>query len=250
MTEDESPRVLARPDGETIAYRARAGKRPGMLFLCGFKSDMSGTKAQMLDDYARRSGQAFVRFDYFGHGLSSGDFERGTIGRWRDDALAVLDAATDGPQILIGSSMGGWIAMLAALARPDRVAGLVLIAPAFDFVSRLMEPSLSENARAAIARDGRWVVPSDYDPRGYAITRGLLDDGKRHELLPGPIVFDRPVRVLQGMEDPDVPWRHALACVEAIDGGDVRLILVKDGDHRLSRPQDLDLLERTVAELA
>ncbi len=222
---------------------------PGILFLGGFRSDMTGIKAQHLADYARRHGRSYVRFDYQGHGADATRFEAGTIGLWRDDALAVLDELTEGPQILVGSSMGGWLALLAALARPDRVAGLVLIAPAIDFTEALLWPRLDDGQRMRLAEAGRLVIPSGYDPAGYVITRELVEEGRRHLLLAAPIPVHCPVRLIHGMEDADVPWRHALLLVEALADGDVVLTLVKDGDHRLSRPQDLARLERMIEEV-
>ena len=220
-----------------------------MVWLGGFHSDMEGSKALALHGWAQASGRAYVRFDYFGHGQSSGAFEDGTIGRWRADALAVIDALTTGPLILVGSSMGGWLACLAALARPERVVGLVLIAPAADFTDKLLEPGLPEEAHGALARDGRWTRPSAYDGDGYGITQRLLDEGRDWSILPGPVAITAPVRILQGGADPDVPWRHALALAEALTGEDVVFTLIKDGDHRLSRAEDLRRLISAVEDL-
>jgi pimeloyl-ACP methyl ester carboxylesterase len=244
------PDHLAREDGERIAYRRIDGVGQTVVWLGGFHSDMEGTKAQALSDWAENAGRAYVRFDYFGHGQSSGAFEDGTIGRWRADALAVIDRLTEGPLVLVGSSMGGWLACLAALARPERIAGMVLIAPAADFTETLMEPSLSAEARTALGRAGRWTRPSEYEGGGYPITARLLEEGRAWSILPGPIPIRVPVRILQGGADPDVPWRHALALAEAIGGHDVIFTLIKDGDHRLSRPEDLDRLIAAVADLA
>ncbi len=247
MTDRAAAQRLERPDGATIAYHAHPGKLPGAVFCGGFNSDMGGTKALALEQACLAEGRSYIRFDYFGHGQSTGAFAEGTIGRWRDDVLAVLDQVAQGPQVLVGSSMGGWLATLAALARPERVAGLVLVAPALDFTERLMRPGLPPQALAALARDGVWMAPSQYGPDGYPISRRLLDEGCDHLLLDRPIAFAGPVRILQGMQDPDVPWRHALDTVEAFAGGDVQLTLIKDGDHRLSRADDLTMLERSVA---
>jgi pimeloyl-ACP methyl ester carboxylesterase len=244
----DSPEYLVRDDNLRLAYRVVTGNRPTVVWLGGFHSDMTGTKAQVLADQAQATGGGYVRFDYFGHGESDGDFEAGTISRWREDALAVIDQLTDGPLVLVGSSMGGWLACLAAIARPDRVKALVLVAPAPDFTEKLMTPELSDEARAAIARDGRWLRPSDYDDGGYAITRELLEDGARWSILPGPVPIDVPVRVLQGGADPDVPWTHALELANGLTSDDVVFTLVKDGDHRLSRPQDLERLVAAVGE--
>jgi hypothetical protein len=211
---------------------------------------MTGTKAQALADWAQARGRAYLRFDYLGHGRSSGDFQaKGTITRWREDALAVLDELVDGPAILVGSSMGGWIACLAAMARPRRVAALVLIAPAPDFTEKLMAPEIPPEGHAALAADGVWLRPSEYgDP--YPITRALLEDGARWSILGSePVPIEAPVRILQGGADPDVPWPHALELANALGGEDVTFTLIKDGDHRLSRPKDIARLIAAVEEL-
>jgi pimeloyl-ACP methyl ester carboxylesterase len=226
-------------DGADIAWRRVEGRGPTVVWLAGFRSAMAGTKADALAEWAASMGRDFLRFDYFGHGLSGGDFADGTITRWRGDALAVIDRLTEGPLVLVGSSMGGWLACLAALARPDQVKALVLIAPAADFTSALLEPGLPAQARVALDRDGVWLRPSAYDPAGYPITAKLLEDGARWTILPGPISIEVPVRILQGGADPDVPWRHALELAQAVKSDDVVFTLVRDGDHRLSRPQDL-----------
>jgi pimeloyl-ACP methyl ester carboxylesterase len=218
------------------------------VWLGGFHSDMTGTKAEVLAEQAKATGGSYVRFDYFGHGESGGAFKDGTISRWREDVLAVIDDLTRGALVLVGSSMGGWLSCLAAIARPDRIKAMVLIAPAPDFTEKLMEPELSDAAKAAIARDGFWIRPSDYDDGGHPITRALLEDGARWSILPGPVPIDVPVRVLQGGADPDVPWTHALELANALKSEDVVFTLVKDGDHRLSRPQDLERLAAAVAE--
>jgi pimeloyl-ACP methyl ester carboxylesterase len=222
---------------------------PGVVFLGGFASDMTGTKATFLESHCRKRGQAFVRFDYFGHGRSSGRFADGTIGRWRDDALAVIDRLTQGPQILVGSSMGGWLMLLAALARPRRIAGLVGIAAAPDFTEALMWAELSPAAREQLLRTGQWLEPSRYGP-DLPITRRLIEEGRRHLLLDAPVAIAAPVRLLHGMADPDVPWRWALRIAERLTGADVVVTLIKDGDHRLSRPEDLARLAATVDELS
>ncbi len=236
-------------DGAQLAWRRVDGIGPTVVWLGGFRSDMEGAKAQALADWARGRGRSYLRFDYFGHGESSGAFTVGTIGRWREDALAMVDSLTDGPLVLVGSSMGGWIACLVALARPRRVAGLALVAPAADFTQALMEPSFDAAARAALAGDGVWMRPSQYGD-GDPITRELIEEGRRWSILGKPVGIDVPVRILQGMGDPDVPWRHALALAEALTGEDMVISLVRDGDHRLSRPQDLRRLVSMVEELA
>ena len=240
---------LTRPDGATIAYERLAGAPPGIVFLGGFRSDMTGTKAIFLQDYCRRRGRAFVRFDYFGHGRSSGDFAAGTIGRWRDDAIAIIDALTEGPQILVGSSMGGWIMLLAALARRARIAALVGIAPAPDFTQELLPKRLSPEQRRELEANGAVVLPSDYDAAGYLYTRALIEDGGRHLLLDGPIPLDMPVRLLHGLGDESVPWQLSLRLAERLASRDVAVTLVKGGDHRLSSDADLARLQRTLDTL-
>ena len=244
----DSLQHLVRNDNLRLAYRIVHGSHPTVVWLGGFHSDMTGTKAQVLADQAQATGGGYLRFDYFGHGESDGAFEDGTITRWREDALAVIDDLTEGPLVLVGSSMGGWIACLAAIARPERVKAMVLIAPAPDFTEKLMEPELSAEAKAAIARDGRWTRPSEYDDGGYVITRELLEDGARWSILSGRVPIDAPVRILQGGADPDVPWTHALELANSLASDDVVFTLIKDGDHRLSRPQDLERLVAAVAE--
>ena len=239
---------LERPDGQRLAWRRVAGFGPTVVWMGGFRSEMSGTKAQALADWAAAGGRAFLRFDYFGHGESSGGFVDGTISRWRDDALAMLDDLTTGDLVLVGSSMGGWIACLAAIARPERVRALVLIAPAADFTERLMSRDIPEDGRAALDADGVWMRPSQYgDP--YPISRALLEDGARWSILDGaPVPISVPVRILQGGLDPDVPWHHALELAESLAGSDVVFSLIRDGDHRLSRPQDIERLLTTLEE--
>jgi len=238
-------------DGVELAWRRVPGGPPTVVWLGGFRSDMTGTKAETLAGWAAEAGRGFLRFDYFGHGQSGGDSEQGgTITRWRQDALAMIDRLTEGPLVLVGSSMGGWLACLAAMARPARVAALVLIAPAPDFTDKLMTPDLPPEALAAIARDGVWREPSPYDPAGNPITRALLEDGGRWSILPGPVPIAAPVRILQGGADPDVPWPHALELANALNSDDVVFTLIRDGDHRLSRPQDLARLVAAVAELS
>ena len=236
-------------DGETLAWRRVAGNGPTVVWLGGFHSDMAGTKAQGLADWALDRGRGFLRFDYFAHGQSSGDFLHGTITRWRGDVLAVVDALTEGPLILVGSSMGGWLALLATLARPERVAGLVLIAPAADFTDKLVRPGLTAEARRAIDEDGVWYRPSEYGDAPYPFTKALMEDGARWSLLGAPIGITCPVRILQGSDDPDVPWRHALELAETLEAEDVVYTLIRDGDHRLSRPQDIARLIAAVEEV-
>ena len=236
-----APRILVRPAGASLAYHAWPGKAPGVVFLGGFMSDMTGVKATSLEAVCRRTGRAFTRFDYFAHGASSGAFTDGTIGRWAEDATAVLDELTEGPQVLVGSSMGGWIMLLAALARPERVAGLFGIAAAPDFTEVLMWRGYEVSVRETLRTEGLYVEPSDYgDP--YPITYRLITEARNHLVLESPIALACPVRLVHGMRDAEVPWRHALALVEAIAGDDVRLTLLKDGEHRLSEPDQIAFL--------
>ena len=231
-----------------LAWARLPGRGPGVVFLPGYRSDMQGSKALALRDHCAARGQAFLRLDYSGHGESAGRFEDGTIGRWAADALAVFDALTEGPQILVGSSMGGWIGLLLARQRRERLAGFIGLAPAPDFTETLMWPSFSDDQRQAVMRDGMIHLPSQYgDPT--PVTRALIEDGRHQSVLGTPLDLPCPVRILQGMADPDVPWRHALRLVDALTGGDVRLHLIKDGDHRLSRPEDLRLLTETLDSL-
>ncbi|MBL26688.1 MAG: alpha/beta hydrolase [Rhodospirillaceae bacterium] len=240
---------LDQGDGNWVAYHATEGRGPGVVFLGGFMSDMTGTKATALEAHCRRRGQAFVRFDYLGHGASSGAFADGTIGRWAADAIAVLDAVTEGPQILIGSSMGGWIMLLTALARPERVAGLVGIAAAPDFTEDLMWAEFDQETRDRMVRDGRLEQPSAYSEAPYVITHRLIEEGRDHLLLRAPIPLRCPVRLLQGMRDDDVPWKTALRLADGLESEDVTVTLVKNGDHRLSEPADIRRLEATVDDL-
>jgi pimeloyl-ACP methyl ester carboxylesterase len=210
---------------------------------------MRGTKATFLDEFCAARGLAHVRFDYSGHGESSGRFEDGTIGRWVDDAIAIIDKVADGPLILVGSSMGGWIMLLAALARPDRVAGLIGLAPAPDFTETLIWCGLTDKERDQLAQTGRLETPSDYSDDPTIITRSLIEEGRRHLLLAAPIGINCPVRLLHGMADPDVPYRLSLELAERVTGSNVRVTLIKDGDHRLSRTDDLALLAATIEQL-
>lgn len=244
-----SPAILARPDGATIAYRRLAGAAPGVVFLGGFHSDMTGTKALFLEEHCRRRGRAYVRFDYFGHGASSGEVAHGTIGRWAEDAVAVLDRLTHGPQILVGSSMGGWLMLLAARARAARVQALVGIAAAPDFTEDLLWPRLDAAQRTELHENGAVTLPSAYDPAGYTYRLGLFEDGKRHLVMRAPLALDCPVRLVHGMRDESVPWQTSMALAERLAGRDVAVTLVKDGDHRLSTAADLTRLAATLDEL-
>ncbi len=244
-----SPATLPRPDGATIAYHRLAGSGPGVVFFGGFRSDMTGTKALYLEDYCRHRGQAYLRFDYFGHGASSGDAASGTIGRWSEDSIAVLDLLTAGPQVLVGSSMGAWIMLLAALARLSRVHGLVGVAAAPDFTEDLVWPRLDPVQQRQLRENGAVTLPSEYDPAGYTYRLSLFEDGKRHLVMRRAIALDCPVRLLHGMNDLSVPWQTSLSLAERLASRDVVATLVKGGDHRLSREADLERLGRTLDEL-
>ena len=239
------------PHGRQLAYRRCAPARSNLTYvwLCGFKSDITGSKVMCLEQWAKDEGHGFLAFDYSGHGESGGAFEDGTISQWREDALDAIDALTDGPLVLVGSSMGGWMALLSGLARRKRLAGMVLIAPAPDFTQKLMWPEFTPRQQEEIMEHGLTLRPSDYgDP--YPITKALIEDGRDWQLLDAPIELDCPVRILQGAEDPDVPWRHAFRLVEAMISADLVFTLIKDGDHRLSRDQDIARLLATCAEIA
>lgn len=254
---ETTPQMLTVGDGDAarrIAVLRQDGESPGVVWMQGFMSDMVSTKATALAEWAERQGIALTRFDYSGHGQSEGDFEAGTISRWLEDSLAVLDTCTDGPQIVVGSSMGGYLAMLlqqAVAARGDRaqrIVGMLLIAPAWDMTEALMWRQFPDDVRATIARDGKWLRPSAYgDP--YPITQGLIEDGRTHLFEGARWRPGFPVRIIHGRLDPDVPFAHGEKLVEMIDAEDVKLIEVPDGEHRLSRPEDIALLIKTVEEL-
>jgi pimeloyl-ACP methyl ester carboxylesterase len=237
-----------------IAVRARAGGAPGLFWLSGFNSDMQGTKALALDGWAAEQVRACVRFDYSGHGVSGGAFIDGTIGRWLEESVAVFDRFCEGPQVVIGSSMGGWMALLLAREIARRrgtsgagLAGLVLIAPAPDFTEELMWKGFSPEVREEIATRGVWLRPSQYG-EPYPITKALIEEGRNHLLLGSTIEVGCPVRILQGAQDPDVPWKHAFALAHRLPSDDVVLTMIQDGDHRLSRPQDIARIIAAVKE--
>lgn len=242
------PDFLTTPAGRRIAYHKTEGAGPGVVFLGGFKSDMTGTKAQHLQDWAEATGRAFLRFDYSGHGQSSGAFLDGCIGDWAADAMAAISALTTGPQVLVGSSMGGWISLLVARAMPDRVAGLVGIAAAPDFTEDLMWATFTEAERAALAA-GRVEQPSDYSDEPYVITRKLIEEGRRQLVLRSPLPLPFPVRLLQGTADVDVPPAVALRLVDHAESPDLRLVLVKGADHRFSTPACLALTVTQIEEV-
>ncbi|MFC5586623.1 alpha/beta fold hydrolase [Nitratireductor kimnyeongensis] len=237
-----------------IAYRQRAGSAPGLVWLAGYKSDMLGTKAEALDAWAAERGHAFLRHDYSGHGESGGAFKDGTISFWLEQSLGVFRAFTEGPQILVGSSMGAWIALRMAqelnrAGEGARLAGLLLLAPAPDFTSELVEPKLTAANRRQLEDMGYMEEPSDYSDEPYIYTRALFEDGKRNRVLDGILDTHCPVHILQGKADPDVPFTHAMRLTEHLPADDVTLSLIGDGDHRLSRPQDIALILRSLEGL-
>jgi pimeloyl-ACP methyl ester carboxylesterase len=258
---DAQPQVFIvgkAPNQRRIAFRRRAPVRreaPGVIWLSGYRSDMDSTKALALDAEAERRGLGLLRFDYSGHGRSEGRLEEGTISRWLEETLALLRAESEGPQILVGSSMGGYLALLAARALAQagetaRVKGLVLIAPAVDFTEALIWAKASDEARRAIMEEGVWRRPSAYSSEPDCFTRELIEDGRKHLLLGAMIRTGAPTAVLQGMRDEDVPFSHALALMQRFGGDPATLTLVKDGDHRLSRPQDLQLIFEALDRVA
>lgn len=257
----QTPQFLDLPEagGVRLAYRTikaqPAGAKPGVVWLGGFKSDMLSTKAERIADWAQENRRAFLRFDYSGHGESGGRFEDGTIGAWSAQSLAMIRRLTQGPQILVGSSMGGWIALLVArelarLGETDRLAGMALIAPAVDFTQALMWPQLPDSARRDVMEKGVWMRPTQYAPEPYPVTRALFEDGRNHLLFDAPIRSHCPVHILQGMQDPDVPWKHAMRLIEHLGEDPVVLTLIKDGDHRLSREEDIARLLAAIEGMA
>ena len=242
----QTPDRLTRPDGETLALRRVHGSGPTVVWIGGFRSDMEGTKALALEAAARERGWNYLRYDHFAHGRSSGDWRQATVGRWREDAVALVDSL-EGPVIPVGSSMGGWIALLLALARPDRLAGLVLVNPAQDFTERLMWPGLADHERQAILREGETLIVEE-GLGDYVLTRRMFEEARDWLLLDGPIAIAAPVHILQGRADDVVPWRHQSALIERLCGGDVRLDLIEGGDHRLSTSADIDRLVAAIEQ--
>lgn len=237
---------------QKIAYEqiaAKGGNGPGVIFCGGFRSDMGGTKAMALAAWAEKSGRAYTRFDWFGHGQSSGAFTDGTMSHWRGDLPCLLDNICEEPQILIGSSFGGWLSLMAALDRPEKIAALVLIAPAVDMTERLMWARFSQKARQKLADEGLIYDPSEYDPEGYPITRALIEDGRTHIMLDDKINITVPVRILHGQKDDAVPWQLSLELAEQLTSDDVDLHLIKNGDHRLSEPDEIARLIRLLENL-
>lgn len=248
MSSETGTRFLDLANGSRLAYRSLSGHEPGVLFLPGYRSDMNGSKALAIEELCEERGNAFLRFDYSGHGESSGEFMDGTIGSWTQDAIGIVDSLTEGKQVLVGSSMGGWIMLLLALARSDRVAGLIGIAAAPDFTIAF-ERSLSTEQHDTLDREGVLELANEYGPEPTLFTKKLLTDGHAHILLDDELKLHCPLRLLQGLQDKDVPWRTSIAIMETMRSMDVSLELIKDGDHRLSRDQDITRIRRTVSEL-
>ncbi len=245
----QSVRYLTTRTGGRLAYHYSSGAEPTVVFLGGYASDMTGSKALYLETYCRARGQAFLRLDYGGHGLSSGDFLQGTIGSWADDALTVIDAATAGRIVLVGSSMGGWIMLLVALGMPDRIHGLVGIAAAPDFTEDLMWAELDPEQQTTLRESGELHLPSEYVDDPYPITWRLIEEGRGHLLLRGPLEIECPVRLIHGLVDPDVPWQTSLTLAERLISTDVTVTLIKGGGHRLSEPEELKVIAAKLAEL-
>ncbi len=250
MQETEAkPNFFSSRDGRLLAYEATPGTSPGVIFMGGFMSDMSGTKATSLETFCRKNGHAFLRFDYSGHGLSQGNFSDGTISSWTEDSLAVIDACSQGPQIFVGSSMGAWIMILAALQRPDICAGLLGLASAPDFTQTLILPYLDEDQRSRLQTVGSVELPSDYGDSPYVITRDLIEDGRENLIMEGDIPLDCPVRLVHGLKDTDVPAQLSLDLARQLNSQDVTLTLIKHGDHRLSDLASLSRIYLVLAEL-
>lgn len=242
--------TLQLPDGRGLAYEHVPGREPGVLFCGGFRSDMTGTKATVLQAQAESAGRAYTRFDYTGHGASSGRFEDGTIGDWIEDALAIVDGVAEGPLIVVGSSMGGWVMLHVALARSQRMRALIGIAAAPDFTEDLLLPEASAEQRRQLEERGHWIQPSAYGEEPYPITARLLEDGRQRLLLGDPIPIHCPVHLLHGQRDPDVPWQTSLRLAERLESEDVTIELIKAGDHRLSSGQDLARITAAIERLA
>tara|TARA_A100001037_G_C15082499_1_gene604973 strand:+ start:260 stop:1003 length:744 start_codon:yes stop_codon:yes gene_type:complete len=245
----DTPASIACEDGVRLAFHHNPGYSPGVIFCTGFRSDMTGGKAVSLGAFCRDRGQQYTRFDYRGHGQSGGVFADSTVGDWLKDALTILDSVATGPQIVVGSSMGGWIAFLLARARPNRIAAIITVAPAVDMTQRTLA-NLPDDAKHQLGEKGVWMRPSQYEPAGYPITQKLLEEGINHNLLSDPIHFDGPVRILHGMQDDAVPWWLSLDISDALISNDVKITFVKDADHRMSRPNDIKRLLKLVDALS
>jgi pimeloyl-ACP methyl ester carboxylesterase len=246
----KKPGFLQLPRERRLAYQHVPGEPPSVLFCGGYTSDMTGTKALALEAFCREQGRAFTRFDYTGHGTSSGDFADGTIGAWAADALAVVDRVTEGPLLVVGSSMGGWIMLLVALARPERVAGLVGIAAAPDFTEDLLLARATPEQRRALKDQGYWLQDSAYGGEPYPVTRRFIKEARAHLVLRGPLPIRCPVHLLHGQRDPDMPWQTALRLAERLESDDVTIELIKAGDHRLSTLRDIARITAAIERFA
>jgi pimeloyl-ACP methyl ester carboxylesterase len=244
------PSILQLPGERRLAYHRVPGQVPGVLFCGGYTSDMTGTKAVALETFCREQGRAFVRFDYSGHGASSGDFADGTIGGWTDDALAIIDRVVEGPVFVVGSSMGGWIMLRVALSRPERVAGLIGVAAAPDFSEDVLLTRASAEQSRALAEQGYWLQPSAYGGEPYPVTRRFIDEAREHLVLRGLIPITCPVHLLHGQRDPDVPWTTALRLADRLLAEEVTVELIKAGDHRLSTARDIARLKAAIQQIA
>ena len=243
------PKILTITETDHIAYRRFLGNSPGIIFLAGHGSDMEGSKALFLEEWAKAHGQAFLRFDYRGHGLSSGSMDATNISDWTEDVITVIDELSEGPQILAGSSLGGWLMLNATLLRPERVAGLIGIAAAPDFTEDLIWAKLSGDQRRHIQSVGEIALPNPYTDEPVVYPYHLVEDGREHLRLRGTLDIDKPIRLLHGMKDAEVPWQIATRIAECASSTDVRIHLIKDAGHRFSEPQQLDLLQQVTSEL-
>jgi pimeloyl-ACP methyl ester carboxylesterase len=246
---DPEPETIEREDGATIAYHRIPGKLPGVVFLTGYMSDMTGGKALSLEHFCRARGLAYLRFDYFGHGASSGTFTNASIGRWADDAVFALDHLTEGPQVLVGSSLGGWIMTLAAMRRPERIVGLLGIAVAPDFTEHLVDMLLTTDERAILERVGVVQIANPDGREPTPVTKSIIEEGRNHLVLHDEIPLDCPVRLIHGMRDADVPWQTSVRLAECLRSAHVEITLVKEAAHRLSEPEDLERLCKTLETL-
>jgi pimeloyl-ACP methyl ester carboxylesterase len=245
-----APSLISVAGKRRIAYQHTPGSQPGVIFMSGFMSGMTGTKAMALEAWCRERGLGFTRFDYSGHGASSGQFQEGTIGTWLEDAIAVLDMVTQGPQVIVGSSMGGWLALLLTMQRPERVAGVMTIACATDFTERLLRPALSQHQLEELEQKGLTELPTAYQDSPYIIGKNLLDEGRNHLLLSSRIDIDCPVCMVHGTADVDVPPEFSQETLERISPGHrTRLLLIEAGDHRLSRPEHLGFITDALATM-
>ncbi|MFO0389239.1 MAG: alpha/beta fold hydrolase [Alphaproteobacteria bacterium] len=238
----KTPSVLSLQDGKRLAYHLTEGLLPCVIFMGGFKSDMTGSKALALENLCKQRGQRFIRFDYTGHGQSSGNFRDGTIGSWQQDVLAVLDKLGSEKNILVGSSMGAWQMLLAAKARPEKIIALVGIASAPDFTEKLIWEQLSKEQKQTMSEQGEVLLPSCYGEDPYPITKQLIDDGRKHLLLDSPIPINVPVRLIHGLKDEDVPWQFSVRLAECLESNDVHVKYIKNGGHRLSDPEHLEII--------